>query len=155
MITFKSKSSPLVRFITIGFSISLLGTISMLLIKFGFGQSIIPMITILLTILYLYLNSLSLIILNDDSLILKKHFGHKEIKLKDINTVERLSNSNLTMTSGSLGVFGFAGSTMDNSVSYVKDRTKMIRILTEKKNYIISCELPDELVELIRNKIGK
>jgi hypothetical protein len=155
MTTFKSKSSPLVRIITIGFSISLLGTISMLLIRSGFSPYILPMIAVLLTILHLYFNSLNRIILNNESLILKKQIGQKEIKLKDINSVERLSNSNLTMTSGSNGVFGFVGSTMDNSVSFVKDRTQMIRILTRNKNYIISCEHPDELVELIRNIIGK
>lgn len=89
--------------------------------------------------------------LNADQLIIKNNFGQKAIRLNDITSIERLSNSNLSMTFGSKGVFGFVGSTMDNSYSYVKDRSKMVRITTQEKKYIISCENPNGLVELVES----
>ncbi|HOG19011.1 MAG TPA: PH domain-containing protein [Salinivirgaceae bacterium] len=81
---------------------------------------------------------------------MKKNFGQKTVNLNEITSVESVPNSSLTMTYGTMGVFGFIGSTMDNSYSYVKDRSEMVRI-TRKTNYIISCEKPDGLVESIKN----
>lgn len=153
MTTFRSKSSTLVKTITIGFVIVLIliiGMISFTFNKNGFFLSLITIIVIILTVLYFYVNSLKCIILNVDQLIIKKNFGQKAINLNEITSIERLSNSNLTMTFGSKGVFGFVGSTMDNSYSYVKDKTKMVRIATQEKKYIISCDNPDGLVESIK-----
>jgi hypothetical protein len=54
------------------------------------------------------------------------------------------------MTHGSKGVFGFIGNTMDNSVSFVKDRGSMIQIKTIDKKYVFSSERPDQLIKEIK-----
>jgi len=155
MIIFESKSSALVKVITIGIVIVLIlvsGTISLQLIKYGLLPSIMPFVVLILTTLYFYLNSLNCIIFSVDYIILKKNFGQKAIHISEITSIERLSLSNLSITAGSRGVFGFIGSTMDNSYSFVKDRTKMVRITTKGKKYIFSCENPDELVGLLKRQ---
>lgn len=83
-------------------------------------------------------------------IILKKNIGQINIPKSDILEVNRLNFSNLTMTAGSKGVFGFIGNTMDDSVSFVKDRKKMLRITTQNKKYILSSENADELVSAIK-----
>ncbi len=158
MSIFKSKSSQLVRIITVGFVTTiflLLVAISLRFHSSGVSPLIIPAITIFLTLLTLYMNSLQQIELNDFRLILRKPFGKIVINVKDITSVERLSGSNLTMTWGSQGVFGFYGSTMDNASSFVKDKTKMVGISTGRKKYIISCDNPDKLVSELKTKIKK
>ena len=97
-----------------------------------------------------YANSLNKIILERDVVVLKKNIGEIKIPKSNIQEVDQLAYSNLTMTSGSNGVFGFIGKTMDNSISMVKDRKKMIRITTNNKKYILSVDRPDELVREIR-----
>jgi hypothetical protein len=95
------------------------------------------------------------IIIEENTIILKKNIGQIKIPKSDILEVNRLSFSNLTMTFGSKGVFGFIGNTMDNSISLVKDRKKMLRITTQNKKYILSSENADELVTQIKTLYNK
>jgi ribosome biogenesis GTPase A len=83
-------------------------------------------------------------------IILKKNIGQIKIPTTDILEVQKLGYSNLTMTYGSKGVFGFIGNTMDNSISFVKDRKNMIRIITKNNKYVLSSERSDELVREIK-----
>jgi len=50
------------------------------------------------------------------------------------------------MTYGSKGVFGYIGNTMDDSISMVNDRKKMVRIITKEKKYTISSDRPKDLI---------
>lgn len=91
------------------------------------------------------------IIVGQDHLILKKKLGQTTIPKTDLINVAKMGYSNVTMTYGSKGVFGFLGTTMDEAVSMVKDRKKMVKIVTKYRSYIISADRPDALVaDIIR-----
>ena len=105
---------------------------------------------IISTLAYFYANSLDKIILAKESIVLKRNIGQIIIPKADIIEVTKLDYSNLTMTFGSKGVFGFIGNTMDDSVSLVKDRKNMIRITTKNKKYILSSERSEELIREIK-----
>lgn len=148
-----SKSSTFVKIATIGTLILLaLIPISLFITDSNYGVIGGVLLTILIvgTAIYFYANSLDRIIVDNDYLILKKNFGQIKIPKNEINGIAKLNYSNLTMTYGSKGVFGFVGSTMDNSYSLVKDRKNMVKILTENKKYIISTDQPDKLISEIK-----
>ena len=148
-----SKSSGLVKIITAG-TLILLTIVTLTLFisnkNYGLIGGVILSILIVSTIAYFYANSLDKIILEKDSIVLKKNIGQIIISKSDIIEVAKLDYSNLTMTYGSKGVFGFIGNTMDDSVSLVKDRKNMIRITTTSKKYILSSERPEELLREIK-----
>lgn len=75
-----------------------------------------------------------------------------ELDIEKIIDIKRLEFSNLDMTVGSKGYFGFIGSTMENSYSYVKDRNKMVKIILSGKSYIISVDTPEDLILKFINK---
>lgn len=153
MKTYLSKSSIFVKIATAG---TLIIITMVALTLFAIDKSYyliggIILITLLFgTLIYFYANSLDKIILEKNMIILKKNIGQINIPKSDILEVNRLNFSNLTMTVGSKGVFGFIGNTMDDSVSFVKDRKKMLRITTRNKKYILSSENADELVSEIK-----
>jgi hypothetical protein len=101
-------------------------------------------------LVYFYANSLNKIIIDKDYLILKKNLGQIKISKQEITSITKMGYSNLTMFYGSKGVFGFIGSTMDNAFSWVKDRNKMVKIITKRKNYILSADEPDKMVSDIK-----
>lgn len=107
---------------------------------------------LLMTALYLYATSLDRVILENGTLILKKKIGQISIPEAELVDVQKLGFSNLAMTYGSKGVFGFIGSTMDDSVCLVKDRNNMIQIKTLRQNYVISAEKRDELIRDIKDR---
>src|SRR5699024_4403456 len=94
--------------------------------NYGLIGGIILSILIIGTVIYFYANSLNKINIEKESIVLKKNIGQIKIHRSDILKVTRLGYSNLTMTYGSKGVFGFIGSTMDDSISFVKDRKNML-----------------------------
>ena len=153
MKTYQSKSSILVKMTTIG-TLILVTMIAIMLIttdrNYGLIGGIILSSLIIGCVIYFYSNSLKKIIIENDSIILQKNIGQIKIPKSDIVEVSRLGYSNLTMTYGSKGVFGFIGSTMDDSTSFVKDRKNMLKITTKSKEYILSSEKCDELVREIK-----
>ena len=153
-----SKSSVFVKIVTIG-TLILLTIVSLTLMttakSFGIIGGTILSILIIGSVIYFYANSLDKIIIDRDALTLKKKYGQIIIPKSDIIDVHRLEYSNLTMTYGSKGVFGFIGNTMDNSISFVKDRKNMIRITSKKQKYIFSAEKLDELVSDIKTLCNK
>lgn len=155
MNTYLSKSSAYVKIATLGFLI-LLCMVALTLItideNYGVIGGTILSILIIGTAIYFYANSLEQIIITKNELILKKKSGKIIILKSDIIEVHKLGCSNLTMTYGSKGVFGFIGNTMDDSVSFVKDRKNMLRITTKTKKYLISSERSDELVNEIKTR---
>ena len=163
MKTFESKSSRRVIVTTLmSMAGVLIIVISLLIGTFSSQFRIWSFISSTATILfaigllsYYYSNSLNTINLKNGEIILIKNFGRKSINVIDINYFERLSSSNLFMSSGSSGLFGFIGSTLDFSYSYIKDKSKMVKISTRDKDYIISCDNPDELVASIKEIVNK
>lgn len=106
--------------------------------------------------IYLYLNALKQIVVNDTHLILEKNKGHIKIPLVDIKSIFKLENSNLPMTLGSKGFFGFTGTSMDGAIVLVQDRKNMIKIETDSgKNYMVSVANPEFLVKQIKKSIVK
>lgn len=150
---YPSKSSFSVKLITIGV-ILCMGILIFTLFTFNDRNGIMSGIAISVIIfgllIYFYGNSLNEIIVDERKLILKKPFGKIEIPLSEIIKIERLEYSNLSMTYGSKGVFGYMGNTMDDSISLVKDRKNMIRIITSEKKYTISANRPTELISNLK-----
>ncbi|MGC1633359.1 MAG: PH domain-containing protein [Gelidibacter sp.] len=146
---YRGKSSSYVRIATISaviLSLLILFTIILLNKSLGITVRVILPLLIVGAIIYLYSISLNKIIIEKDSIVLKKNIGKIKIPNTDILDVCIMSYSNLTMTYGSKGVFGFIGNTMDDSVSLVKDRNQMFRITTKDKKYLLSSENSEELV---------
>lgn len=150
---YSSKSSLLVKVITIG-TLVVLTIVSLSLIMMNKKYELIGGITLSLlifgTIFYFYANSLDKIILEEGRLVLKKNIGRINIPIMEIQELQKLDYSNLSMTYGSKGVFGFIGSTMGDTISFVKDRRNMMKITTNKKKYILSSEKSTELINEIR-----
>ena len=153
MTIYLSKSSVFVKIATISTLIILILVALTLMTtanNYGVIGGTVLSILIIGTVIYFYSNSLDKIILSKDALILKKNFGQIIIPKNDIIDIKKLEFSNLPMTYGSQGIFGFLGNTMDDSVSLVKDRRNMIRITTKNNKYIVSAEESDKLVSEIK-----
>ncbi|MCL8006122.1 PH domain-containing protein [Gelidibacter japonicus] len=154
MKNYNSKSSFSVKLITIGIVIVMgIVVFSILTLNetYGIIGGIIISIIILSALIYFYANSLRNILIGENYLTLKKNIGKIEIPFSDIIKIEKLDFSNLSMTYGSKGVFGYVGNTMDDSISMVNDRKNMVRIITNDKKYTISSERPKDLINDIRN----
>lgn len=150
---YRSKSSTFVKIATV--SVLFLLSIAILsLVATGKEYSVITGFTLGMiitgTVIFFYANALHEIILDADGIVLKKNIGHVKILKSEILDIQKLAYSNLTMTYGSKGVFGFIGNTMDDSVSLVKDRKHMLKITTKDKTYILSSEKSDELVDKMK-----
>lgn len=153
MTIYLSKSSVFVKIATISTLIILILVALTLMTtanNYGVIGGTVLSILIIGTVIYFYSNSLDKIILSKDALVLKKNFGQIIIPKNDIIDIKKLEFSNLPMTYGSQGIFGFLGNTMDDSVSLVKDRRNMIRITTKNNKYIVSAKESDKLVSEIK-----
>jgi len=154
MKNYKSKSSFSVKLITIGIIIVMgivVFSIFTLKEKYGTIGGIVISLIILSTLIYFFANSFKKIIIGEKNLTIEKNIGKIEIPFSEIIKIEKLAFSNLSMTYGSKGVFGYNGNTMDNSISMVNDRKKMVRIITKGKKYTISSDKPKELISEIKN----
>lgn len=155
-ITFTSKSSKEVKIIS-ALSILLLAVIiaSLLLMNVSDMALVTRLIIvgfIFLAFLYFFSISLKKIIIKDDALILVKKIGRERIDLKTVSRTELLVFSNLTVTYGSKGIFGYNGSLMDDSKTLVNDRQKMVKIYTPNNNYIVSCDEQEMLIAEIEKR---
>ncbi|WP_145758394.1 PH domain-containing protein [Sediminicola sp. YIK13] len=153
---YRSKSSFFVKIITL-IAMILMSFVALTLLitnkNYGLlGGTVLSLLTIG-TILYFFANSLNRVILEKDKVILKKTFGQIAIPFSEIKEIKKLEYSNLTMTYGSRGVFGFIGNTMDDSISFVKDRKQMFQIITDNKKYVLSSENSTELINEIKNVV--
>ena len=91
-------------------------------------------------IIYFYSNSLKEIKLTDKFLILKKNVGQQIIDLHNIESINKIEFSNLTSTISSKGFFGFNGNLMDDSITLINNRKKIVRVSTLEKKYLISVD---------------
>lgn len=154
MKNYNSNSSFSVKLITIVIVIVMgivIFSILTLNEKYGIISGIVISLIILSTLIYFYAKSLKKILIGERNLTLEKNIGKIEIPFSEIIKIEKLEFSNLSMTYGSNGVFGYNGNTMDDSISMVNDRKNMIRIITNEKKYTISSDRPKELINDIKN----
>lgn len=152
---FSSNSSRLVKLITLS-TFTLLVLVAFVLIivegRLGSVSGIIFLVVVMGSAFYFYSQSLKELIITDTHLILKKNLSKVVIDFEDIESVVKLKYADIPMVIGSKGVFGFLGKTMDGSTSYVKNRKKMVHIITADKKYLISCDERDAFVEKLKQK---
>ncbi len=152
---FSSNSSRLVKLITLS-TFTLLVLVAFVLIivegRLGSVSGIIFLVVVMGSAFYFYSQSLKELIITDTNLILKKNLSKVVIDFEDIESVVKLKYADISMVIGSKGVFGFLGKTMDGSTSYVKNRKKMVHIITADKKYLISCDERDAFVEKLKQK---
>ena len=156
MKVFKSSNSTEVKIIT---TLTLI-IFALIIFTIFYGQTaeiniylkIFIFLIITIGIIYFYSNSLKEIKLTDKFLILKKNIGQKIIDLHNIESVDKIEFSNLTSTISSKGFFGFNGNLMDNSITLINNRRKIVRISTLGKKYLLSVDNPEELIKDIENK---
>lgn len=157
MSTYPSKSSNSVKVITFGgilILITVLISIVFLNQEYSLLIAIIVGASILSFFLYFFANSLNKVMLQDKSLILKKNMGKIEIAFSEIKSINTLQPTAITMTKGSKGIFGFVGTTMDGTVSLIKNRKQMILLTTtSNKKYLFSCDNKSDLVAAVSTKI--
>lgn len=128
MKNYHSKSSFSVKLITIGIVIVMgIVVFSILILNetYGIIGGIIISIIILSAPIYFYTNSLRNILIGENYLTLKKNIGKVEIPFSDIIKIEKLDFSNLSMTYGSKGVFGYIGNTMDYFTNSILSRHRV------------------------------
>lgn len=128
MKNYNSKSSFSVKLITIGIVIVMgIVVFSILTLNetYGIIGGIIISIIILSALIYFYINSLRNILIGENYLTLKKNIGKVEIPFSDIIKIEKLDFSNLSMTYGSKGVFGYIGNTMDYFTNSILSRHRV------------------------------
>lgn len=128
MKNYHSKSSFSVKLITIGIVIVMgIVVFSILTLNetYGIIGGIIISIIILSALIYFYTNSLRNILIGENYLTLKKNIGKVEIPFSDIIKIEKLDFSNLSMTYGSKGVFGYIGNTMDYFTNSILSRHRV------------------------------
>lgn len=157
MNTYNSSNSKLVNIITAStFLLLLLIAFTLILTDKSSSATSggIFLIVVLGGFLYLYTQSIARLIIDDRNLILKKNFGSIVLPLNQIEKVVKLDFADIPMTVGSKGVFGFIGSTMDGSKSYVNNRRAMIHIISTESKFLVSCDNRDAFIREITEKIA-
>lgn len=104
--------------------------------------------TVLPIIIGCYLFSLNKIKVDLNNIYIISKIKTTTIPIHEIKTISRKSQNNL-MIIGARGIYGLIGISMDNYRCNIKDRTKLIAIEVENVKYLISCDLPDELINTI------
>ncbi len=156
MKVFKSSNSTEVKIIT---TLTLI-IFALIIITIFYGQTTeiniylktFIVLSITIGIIYFYSNSLKEIKLTDKFLILKKNVGQQIIDLHNIESINKIEFSNLTSTISSKGFFGFNGNLMDDSITLINNRKKIVRVSTLEKKYLISVDNPEDLIDNIENK---
>ena len=151
MSVYKSKFQPIMERWSLVLKIVLLTTGLMFLLRTFMLQSLQDQIAslllgIILVSIYIYMLIVipSFICLEKDQLVIKRVFGIKNAFVYDgVQNDVRYFGSN-----GFLGYIGVMGSThYGKYYSYVKNPNQQIFILTEKKNYLLSCENRDMFIK--------
>lgn len=113
-----------------------------------------PIIGGILVSIYIYMLIVipSFICLEKDQLVIKRVFGKKCIPyscIKNVFVYDEVQNDvRYFGSNGFLGYIGVMGSThYGKYYSYVKNPNQQIFILTEKKNYLLSCENRDMFIK--------
>ncbi len=119
------------------------------------GFKIVVFLCTILVFYFLVSNSLATIAITDDELILHYHFRKKEIKINTIENITKIGFNNLSTFAGSKGVFGYNGYLVSaDSKIYVNDRKSMVKIVTSRRNYMVSIDDPESLIREIEEKLN-
>lgn len=114
--------------------------------KYGLMEAIVLISIMLIVFIYLYSISLNYIIKTDKELILKKGFSNIVIPCNDIMEIRSLRGDVIKITFGSKGVFGFNGIAMESENCFINDLTKIVLIKTTKRDFLISCDNFNDLI---------
>lgn len=159
MSVYKSKFQPVMERWSLALKIVLLTTGLMFLLRTFILQSLQEQIASLLlggilVSIYIYMLIVipSFICLEKDQLVIKRVFGKKCIPyscIKNVFVYDEVQNDvRYFGSNGFLGYIGVMGSThYGKYYSYVKNPNQQIFILTEKKNYLLSCENRDTFIK--------
>lgn len=95
-----------------------------------------------------YLFSLNKIKVDLNNIYLQSKIKTIVIPINQIENISRKSQNNL-MIIGARGIYGLIGISMDNYKCNIKDRTKLIAIELKNVKYLISCDHPNEFINII------
>lgn len=95
-----------------------------------------------------YLFSLNKIKVDLNNIYLQSKIKTIVIPINQIENISRKSQNNL-MIIGARGIYGLIGVSMDNYKCNIKDRTKLIAIELKNVKYLISCDHPNEFINII------
>ncbi len=84
--------------------------------------------------------------IKNENLIIGRAFSKVVIPKSEIESVELVSSMPITMTSGSFGVFGYLGNSMENTVQWVTNRKEIFKVKTSNKTYLLSARNREGLV---------
>lgn len=122
----------------------------------GIGVVLIITLTIIISYGYAPLT----ITLSESSLVLRRGIGQKQFNYSDIERVEAYDNKKIAARlCGIGGIFGFIGRYYVEGIghyfSYVGDYSQAFYFqLKSGKKYMLSCEDREQVISLIREKIG-
>ncbi len=166
MIIFKSDFQPTMKCWSLALKFSLVVVGIILIIKTFAIQSLIEQIASFLlgsTLIgiYIYLLSVipSFIAIDEKEITIKRAFNKKSIPYSIIKDVfiynEVQSDIRYFGSNGFLGYIGIMGSSIYGKYySYVKNPKQQIFIVTQKKNYLLSCENRKKFIKEIQEKIS-
>ena len=122
----------------------------------GIGLALV----ITLGIIFSYVYAPIRITLSENSLVLHRGIGKKQFNYSDIERVEVFNNNHIALRlCGIGGIFGFIGRYYTEGIghyfSYVGDSSQAFYFqLKSGKKYMLSCEDREQVISLIREKIG-
>lgn len=166
MIIFKTDFQPTMKCWSWALKLGLVVIGIILILKTFAVQSLIEQIASFLlgsTLIGIYIYILSVIpsfiAIDEKGIIIKRTFDKKYIPYSIIKDVfiynEVQSDIRYFGSNGFLGYIGIMGSTIYGKYhSYVKNPKQQVFIVTQKKNYLLSCENRKQFIEEILKKIS-
>lgn len=117
-------------------------------------------VTLISILVYMLVVIPQAICLGEKQLIIKRAFGRKSIPYSSIKKVipynEVQSDIRYFGSNGFLGYIGIMGSTQyGRYYSYVKNAKQQVFILTENKNYLLSCGDSDMFIKDLSQRISQ
>lgn len=158
-----SKCKAVKRLTAVVFAITAFVALLPLLLGMGLADFAISAAVLVLCVVVGYGYSPRQIALDGKSLTIVRGIGRKSIPLGSIVSAERYHGMDTDWrTFGIGGLFGFTGwfsgkhrNDYFGYFAYVGDTKSTVLVVTKKRKYVVSCDRPDELVEVLRQAIGR
>lgn len=158
---YKSDFQPIMKRYALALKIILLMAGVMFIVRsfvlpYSIEQIASLLLGILLMIIYIYLLMIipSAIELDNEGITIKRVLGKKSIPYSVIKEVFAYNGVQEDVryfgSNGFLGYIGIMGST-----PYVKNPQQQVFVLTQNKNYLLSCENRDIFIKELSNKLSK
>ncbi|WP_281671422.1 PH domain-containing protein [Rikenella microfusus] len=97
-----------------------------------------------------------------EKITIRRLFGALRIPLGEITEVRPIPKAYLDgsfRTFGSGGFFGYLGrfrnKRLGNYTMYATDLNRLVRVDTDRRRYVFSCERPEEFAEFVRERLRK